>query len=234
MSTDNESLNDAGGEGQRPPFRRRFAHWPPITTAVIVACAVMAVIGRMQPQVTVELMFYPPFASYQPYRFLTSAILHGGFWHLVFNMYALWLLGRVLEPALGKIRFVTLYLVAAIGGNVTIMLLSNLTGKWDIGAVGASGAIFGLFGALAVLYKKVNANMTGIIGLLGVNVVLGFVVPGISWESHLGGLLTGALLTWLWIAIAEWLRDKWKTLHAVVDVGVGLAVLAAFYGLLQL
>lgn len=214
------------------PVRRRLSNWPPITTAIIASCVLMAVVGRVQPQVQVELMFYPPFALEQPYRFLTSAILHSGFWHLVFNMYALWFLGRVLEPALGKIRFTTLYLVSAIGGNVAIMLLSNLTGQWNIGAVGASGAIFGLFGSLAVLYKRVNANLSGILTLLGINLVLGFTVPGISWESHLGGLVVGILLTWLWIGLGTRFRGKRPNLRKVVDIGVALLVLAAMIGLM--
>lgn len=218
-------------EPQGNAVRRRLSHWPPITTAIILICVLMAVVGRMQPQVTVELMFYPPLATAQPYRFLTSAVLHGGFWHLVFNMYALWLLGRLLESALGKLRFLSLYIVSAIGGNTAIMLLSNLTGEWNIGAVGASGAIFGLFGSLAVLYRRVKANMSGIITLLVINVVLGFVVPGISWESHLGGLIVGSILTWLWIATGTRFKGQRQTLRKVVDIAISIAILVILLAL---
>ncbi|VEI13359.1 rhomboid family intramembrane serine protease [Trueperella bialowiezensis] len=226
MTSEESTSNDAGRSG----VRRRFSHVPPLTTAIIVVCVAMAILGRMQPQVTAELMFYPPFAFEQPYRFLTSAVLHGGFWHLVVNMYALWLIGRVLEPAFGKLRFITVYILSAIGGNAAIMLMSHLSGEWNIGAVGASGAIFGLFGALAVLYKRVNAKMSGVVSLLVINLVLGFVVPGISWESHLGGLVTGVTLTWAWLHIAERYRGKktrWRPFFEVLATVVIFLVLVA-------
>lgn len=223
-----------GGQSvpESAPVRRRLSNWPPISTAIIAICILMAVAGRIQPQVTVELMFYPPLASEQPYRFFTSAVLHSGFWHLAFNMYALWLVGRVLEPAFGAVRFILLYVLAAFGGNVAIMLLSNLTGEWNIGAVGASGAIFGLFGALAILYKRMKANMSGILAILGINLVLGFVVQGISWESHLGGLVVGILLTWLWIGIGSRFQGKREYARLAADIGVALLLFAAMVGLL--
>lgn len=209
-----------------PGFRRRMAvrrrNPAPATTVLIVACGIMALVERLQPQVGVELMFYPPLAQVQPYRFITSAFLHSGFWHLVLNMYTLWLLGRVLEPALGRVRYLALYFLSAIAGNAAVYGVANLTGGWNVGAVGASGAIFGLFGALVILSRKVDANMSGIFTILGINLVYSFVVPGISWESHVGGLIVGALLTWAWISIRESFPARRK--RTVLEVAAGLLV----------
>lgn len=207
---EHQSIQEPPIEGavESRSVRRPLSNIPPITTAIGVICVLMAVVVRLQPQVTVELMFYPPISEAQPYRYLTSAFIHSGFWHLVLNMYALWLLGRVIEPVLGKIHFLALYLVSIFGGNVAVYLLAGLTGAWNIGAVGASGAIFGLFGALVVLSKRVEANMSGILTLLAINLAFGLLVPGISWESHVGGLLVGMLLTWMWTLIFDSYRGQ--------------------------
>lgn len=213
--------------------RRRYLS---VTTTIIAICVVMAGAGRLQPQVSVELMFYPPIALYQPYRFITSAFLHNGFWHLVLNMYALWLLGHALEPVMGKARFLALYLISALAGNVAVYALASMTGGWNIGAVGASGAIFGLFGALIVLSRRVQARMSGIIILLAANLIYGFVIPGISWESHVGGLAAGVVLMWLWISSADHFqgRPSPTTRRLIADVGVGLGLCALLCALVLL
>lgn len=226
---DAERFDGVSGEEERASgFRRRMfvrrRYHAPVTAALIVLCAVMALAERLQPQVGVEFMFYPPLAQAQPYRFITSAFLHNGFWHLVLNMYALWLLGRALEPALGWARYLALYFLSAIAGNAAVYAVANLTGGWNVGAVGASGAIFGLFGALMIMYRKVNANMSGILVILAINLVYGFVMPGISWESHVGGLLVGAFLMWLWLSIRE--GGQGRRTRAFLDIASGLAVLA--------
>ncbi|WHU60495.1 rhomboid family intramembrane serine protease [Trueperella pyogenes] len=211
-------------ELQASSVRRRTTR-NPVTIGLIVICGLAAIVGRVQPQVAAELSFYPPLASAQPYRFITSAFLHGGFWHLVLNMYALWLLGRSLEPVLGRWRFLVLYVVSAVAGNTAVFFLAALTGGWNIGAVGASGAIFGLFGALIVLSRRVRANMTGILVLLGLNLIFGFVMPGISWESHVGGLLAGAVLTWAWVAILDKFQNRrWRI---ILDAAAAIGVLSA-------
>lgn len=223
---DAERFNGVSGEEKRAPGFRMFVrrrYHAPVTAVLIVLCGIMALVERMQPQVGVELMFYPPLAQAQPYRFITSAFLHSGFWHLVLNMYALWLLGRVLEPALGWARYLGLYLLSAIAGNAAVYVVANLTGGWNVGAVGASGAIFGLFGALMIMYRKINANMSGILIILGINLVYGFMMPGISWESHVGGLLVGALLMWVWLSIRESVHGR-RT-RVFLDIASGLVVL---------
>ncbi len=125
------------------------------------------------------------------YRLVTAAFLHAGLLHLALNMVALYVLGPPLEAALGRARFLALYLLSALGGSVAAYLLApaNTLG------VGASGAIFGLFGAYAVVVRRLGGDTGPVMGLLAVNLVITFAVPFIDWRAHLGGLATGAVLT---------------------------------------
>ncbi|MEV6966722.1 rhomboid family intramembrane serine protease [Hamadaea sp. NPDC051192] len=135
-----------------------------------------------------RLQAYDVIAQGEAYRFLTSMFLHAGILHLALNMWALWVVGRVIEQALGPVRFLALYLVAGLGGSLAVYLF---TGPYL--TVGASGAIFGLFAALFILLRRVGRDATGMLSLILINVVFTFVVPGISIAGHLGGLLTGAV-----------------------------------------
>ena len=172
---------------------------PLVTYAIIGITALfylIALIPGIGDQVSAMLGFiapalYPELSGvFQPWRLFTVALVHSGLWHLGLNMVALWLIGRSLEPLLGRWRFLTLYLLGTLGGSVAVALLSFLTP-----VVGASGAIFGLFGALLVIGRHIGANITGIAIILGINLVIGF-VPGfnVSWQAHVGGLVTGALV----------------------------------------
>ena len=134
-------------------------------------------------------------AEGQWYRLITSAFLPppgGGLGPLdiIFNMWALILVGPALERLLGHARFLTVYLVSALGGSVALLVLA----PYEL-ALGASGAIFGLFGAWFVVAKRLRLDSRWIVTIIGLNLVLGFVVHGIAWQAHLGGLLSGALLT---------------------------------------
>ncbi|WP_306418483.1 rhomboid family intramembrane serine protease [Arthrobacter glacialis] len=134
---------------------------------------------------------YAPFLTEsEPWRMVTSAFLHSSnIMHIAFNMYALWILGNALEPAFGRARYVALYLVSAFAGSVGVLLISPL----DTVVVGASGAVFGLFGALFVVQKKRGGDLRQIVVLLLINAAIGFIIPGIAWQAHLGGLIAGAL-----------------------------------------
>jgi membrane associated rhomboid family serine protease len=124
------------------------------------------------------------------YRLLTAAFLHAGVFHILMNMFALAQLGPVLEAALGRLRFTALYVLSALGGSVLSYLLSE---PFQLG-VGASGAIFGLFGAYYVVVRRLGGETRSIVTLLVINLVITFTVPIIDWRAHLGGLVTGALL----------------------------------------
>ena len=102
-------------------------------------------------------------------------------------MLAVWMIGRSLEPLLGHARFLALYLISGLGGSVAVALLA-----FGTPVVGASGAVFGLLGALLVIGRHIGANITGIVIILGINLVIGFLPGmGISWQAHVGGLVDG-------------------------------------------
>ena len=129
-------------------------------------------------------------ATGQYYRLATAAFLHAGAFHLAFNMFALAQLGPTLESALGRVRFLALYALSALGGSTLSYLVS---GQGTLG-VGASGAIFGLFGAYYIVVRRLGGETRSILILLGVNLVITFAVPVIDKPAHLGGLLVGAVV----------------------------------------
>jgi membrane associated rhomboid family serine protease len=132
---------------------------------------------------------------------LTAAFLHDTVFlpHIAFNMYALWLFGPQLERLLGRSRYIALYVLSALGGSALSYAFSGA----GMNAVGASGAVFGLFGAFFVVARRLRADTTQIAGLIGINLVLGFVIKGIDWRAHLGGLVTGAAVAAILAAIAR-------------------------------
>lgn len=144
---------------------------------------------------TNALIFAPSIGADEPWRFLTTAFLHstGSIFHIGLNMYALWSIGQFLEPALGRARYLALYLTSAVAGSVMVVLLAT-DADWNRGVVGASGAVFGLFGAVFVIMRRLRRDARGLVVLLVLNAVLSVVIPGISWQAHLGGFLVGAAL----------------------------------------
>ncbi|WP_439675874.1 rhomboid family intramembrane serine protease [Embleya sp. MST-111070] len=155
-------------------------------------------------------------AEGQWYRLLTATFLHQQFWHIGLNMLGLWMLGPPLEAALGRTRFVALYLVAGLGGSA----LSYLIAEPNQGSLGASGALFGLFGAMIVLGRRMNYDLKPLIILLALNLMITFLnMSTIDWRAHLGGLVAGTLAA-IGVVYAP---ARQRTL---VQVGSLLAVLA--------
>ncbi|NMI00524.1 rhomboid family intramembrane serine protease [Pseudonocardia sp. K10HN5] len=130
-------------------------------------------------------------ANGQWWRVLTSGFLHYGPLHLLFNMMALWLIGKDLEMVLGRARFLAVYVVALLGGSAAVMVFYPPNAQ----VAGASGAVFGLMGGLAVVLRRLRAPMGQVIGLIAVNIVLSVVLPGVSLIGHLGGLVIGSAAT---------------------------------------
>jgi membrane associated rhomboid family serine protease len=164
-------------------------------------------------------MFGAAIAAGEWWRLLTAPFLHAGLWHLALNMFALWILGGLLEPLLGRWRFVTVYLVSALAGSVTSYAFSNP----GIISVGASGAVFGLLGATLVALRKLNRDVSGVLVLLLINAVLGFVFPGIDWRAHLGGLVAGLVVT----SAMVYAPRAWRTAAGWGSAALVLVVLAA-------
>lgn len=210
-----------------PTFRtvlggRARAGRPVVTLSIIAVCTVLYLLSRVFPAVTSTLWFAPVIGYEQPYRFLTTAFLHASFLHIAVNMYALWIVGAYLERMLGRWRFAALYLVSAVGGSVAVLVLADpATASWLTPVVGASGAVFGAFAAILVVLRRTGRDATQILVLIAVNLVLGFVATGVSWQAHLGGLLTGLALGLLY----AYAPARSRATSAVVGTGVVLLVL---------
>ena len=149
------------------------------------------------------------------YRLMRAAFLHGSFLHIAFNMYVLFALGPALERILGHVRFLVLYIVAALGGGVASYAFSDIRTI----SVGASGAIFGLMGALLVAGRRLGHDIRQVAMLLAVNVVIGFLAPGVDWRAHLGGLVAGAAAAAVFVYAPKARRTMWQV------IGIGGLVL---------
>lgn len=195
----------------------------PVTYALLgLNVAVYLAQTVLGPQVAERLGLSVDTFLAEPWRLLTSAFIHFGILHVGMNMLALVLLGRPLEMIFGRAKFAALYLIAALGGSAVTLLLTPDNANVLYG--GASGAIFGLFGALVVLqvYKLIRAGNLFLI--LGLNLALSFMLPGIAWQAHLGGLIIGAGIAW---ALVRGLRRDTSTSTMWVEIGLITALVAA-------
>ncbi|WP_287928813.1 rhomboid family intramembrane serine protease [Arthrobacter sp.] len=198
---------------------------PVVTLTMMAICVAAYVLDLVIPNGFVFQTFaYAPFLTEsEPWRMVTSAFLHStNIMHIGFNMYALWILGQALEPAFGRARFLAVYIISALAGSVGVLLMTPV----DTTVVGASGAIFGLFGALFVVQRKRGGDLRSIIVLLVINAALGFIIPGIAWQAHLGGLIAGALCAAVLAYAPRRNRAlvQWGGMAAVVLLMVGLTL----------
>jgi len=177
---------------------------PLVTYGIIAVCVFVYALQWLIPgQAVYEQFAYnnvfatPQYGAFEPWRMLTAAFLHSpdSVLHIVLNMYTLWIFGQALEPLLGRLRFLALYLLSAVGGSVGYLLLNPVLvpGQGLVGVVGASGAIFGLFGAMLLVQRQRGGDTRQLWVLIAINGVIGFLIPQIAWQAHLGGLITGAL-----------------------------------------
>jgi membrane associated rhomboid family serine protease len=167
----------------------------------------------------------------EPWRLLTSGFLHAnalpfGLMHVGLNMWVLWVLGRFVEPALGRVRFLALYVTALLGGALGVVLLSP-----ESRTVGASGAIYGLMGGAILVARERNIDLmrSGLVTTLGLNLLLTISIPGISIGGHLGGLVGGALAGVVLTEIPKRVKANGDTLAAAATVALGLAFAVVAY-----
>ncbi len=208
----------AGAQTVRQPRTQSGGRWgvtTPVLTYGLIAVNVLAFVAQTaSSSVETEFtMWSPAVADGQLYRLITSAFLHSGITHLLFNMFALFVVGPPLEIWLGRLRFGLLYLLSALGGSVLIYLFSPL----NVPTLGASGAVFGLFAATFVVGKKVNVDIRWVVVMIVINLVITFTVPSISWQGHLGGLATGGLIA---LAYAYAPREHRNLVQAGATVGL--------------
>jgi membrane associated rhomboid family serine protease len=207
----------------------------PVVTYTLIGLCVLAYVAELASTAVVrEFMMLGLGASGgqlvgvaegQWYRLFTAMFLHQppqggsfGITHILFNMWALWAIGPSLEQVLGRWRYLALYLLSGLGGSVLLYLVDPTDA-----AVGASGAIFGLFGAFFVIGRRMGGQVGPIVFLLGINLVITFAVPGISWEGHIGGLVVGALLA---VAFAYAPRARQQVVHIAASAAVLVLLVA--------
>ena len=150
------------------------------------------------------------------YRLVSSMFAHQEVWHILFNMLSLWWLGGPLEAALGRARYLTLYLLSGLaGGALTYVLVAP-----SQASLGASGAVYGLFAGTAVLVRRLQYDMRPVIALLVINLIFTFSMSGIAWQAHIGGLVAGGAMSYAMVHAPREHRAlvQWGTCAAVFVV----------------
>ncbi|BBZ78407.1 rhomboid family intramembrane serine protease [Mycolicibacterium anyangense] len=194
---------------------------PVVTYALIAVNVVLFVLDMTSRALRQHLVLWAPaVAAGEYYRLITSAFVHFGIAHILFNMWALYVLGPPLEQHLGRLRFGALYGLSALGGSVLVYLVAPI----GAATAGASGAVFGLFGATFVVARRLNLDIRWLVILIVANLVITFTVPGISWQGHLGGLITGAVVAAAYVYAP-------KDNRALVQAAVTVTMLVVLAGL---
>ena len=195
---------------------------PVLTYGLIAVNVAVFVLQAVSPGLQAKLALWAPaVAGGELYRLGSSAFIHYGLLHLLFNMGALFVVGPPLERHLGRLRFAALYALSALGGSVVVYLFSPLNSATG----GASGAVFGLFGATFVLAKRLNLDVRGVVTLIAINMAITFTIPGISWQGHVGGLITGGLIAAAYLYAPRAGRN-------LLQGGATIGLLALFIGLI--
>jgi rhomboid protease GluP len=165
---------------------------------ILIICAAylaQQLLPDLQSQLLLPGLDYLQYTN-EWYRLITVALTHGGLMHLGFNMYSLYILGTPIESAYGRNKFLVIFTISLLTGSLASVFFNN----GNFVSVGASGAVFGLFGAFLVVGKTIGVNIREIAIIIGLNFVVGFVLGGVDWRAHLGGLFGGALAAQLILA----------------------------------
>jgi membrane associated rhomboid family serine protease len=226
-------VEDAGGSQRQNNVRAlRFAPGRPVITQLLIAINLALYALQILTNGTLtSYLYYVPIATLiEPWRMITAGFIHSdslfsdpsSVLHILLNMYSLWIFGQVLEPMLGRARFLALYLISIFGGSVAVLWFGNVMG----GVVGASGGIFGLMGAYFVVLRSLGVNSSSMVGVIGINLVFTFLNPGISWQAHVGGLVIGALVTYVYSQTRNVSQQKVQT---IALIAISVALVAASY-----
>jgi membrane associated rhomboid family serine protease len=211
--------------------RRAYAGGEPIVTYTLIAVNVLAFIGTLVSGSSVggsvsggssllakAALNGPDVANGDWWRIITSGFMHYGFLHLAFNMYALYILGSMIEPVVGRVRFALIYFVGLIAGSVGALILDP-----NALTAGASGAVFGLMGAAVLVMRNrgVDPWASGIGIWLFLNLAITFTVSNISIGGHIGGLIGGALAAWVLVELPDAVRlPRWGADAVAAVIGV--------------
>jgi len=202
-----------------------------VATRTLIFINVLVYLGQVSSSgALTDWLYYTPMATLsEPWRMITSGFAHSdnlagdptSVLHIALNMYTLYILGNLLEPVLGTRRFTLLYMLSILGGSVAVLVLGDPVG----GVLGASGGVFGLMGAYFVVLRTLGQNNAGIAGIIAINLVFTFINPGVSWEAHVGGLLVGAAVAFLYSRTRMSSQTQLQNL-GLIGLSVGLAVIS--------
>jgi membrane associated rhomboid family serine protease len=199
----------------------------PIVTYTLIALSVVVFIAELilGDRFVSALVYFAPYTLVEPWRLVTHMFAHSAafpFLHLLFNMFTLFLFGRVLEQLLGRVRFLALYAISGLGGAVAVMLISP-----ERPVLGASGAIFGLLAAFFVIQRRLGFSNPTLLVIIALNLGAGFILPGISWQAHVGGLVAGAVVALVFMRTRK--RTQ-RTVQVVLTVAVAAALFLILLG----
>jgi membrane associated rhomboid family serine protease len=196
-------------------LRRASSGGALVTKVLILVNVVLYGLQILTGGILTAYLYYVPIATLaEPWRMITAGFIHSddlfanptSVLHIVLNMYTLWILGQVLEPMLGRLRFFALYMLAILGGSVAVLLFGNPVG----GVLGASGGIFGLMGAYFIVLRSLGANSNSIVGVIAINLVFTFLNSGISWQAHVGGLVIGGAVAFIYSRTRRPEQQSWQ------------------------
>jgi len=193
----------------RPQQQPRRAYRPPSLTldsllVIIIINVVFYLATLIRPVIEAQLAFSPALIADRPWTLVTAMFIHAGFWHIFLNMLVLFFFGRTLKMFVGDNRFLLVYFAGGIVGNLAFWALNLNT---LVFAVGASGAVFAVAGALVVIQPRMRVLFWGIIPMqlwvfvvifMGMLSVPGLAPSGVAWQAHLGGLATGLVIGWFY------------------------------------
>lgn len=215
---------------------------PVITVAIMVICVAVWIVETLLKiawpagynSFVGTGVFMPALATHRPWTFITSMFLHqpASLWHILFNMLTLWCVGPVLERMMGHLPYLALYVLSGLGGSAGMMVWALFSQDgWLTSAYGASGALFGLFASILVVYQRIGIDIRSMLIWMLINFLMPIITPNIAWQAHIGGFIVGGVFVWLLVSGLHALRGKslqQRTLiYGVIMLGVIIAIVIA-------
>jgi membrane associated rhomboid family serine protease len=228
-------VDDAGPQVRPSRIRTSIYSGRPVVTQALIAINVVIFgLQVFSAGMVTDYLYYAPYTTLlEPWRMITSGFVHSdnlftdpaSVLHILLNMYTLYLFGQVLEPMLGKARFLALYLLSILGGSVAVLWFAGPTQ----GVLGASGGVFGLMGAYFVVMRTLGGNSSTIMGVIAFNLIFTFLNPGVSWQAHVGGLILGGLVAFVYSRTRGAHQQNTQIL-GLVGVSLALVLVSAYKG----
>lgn len=216
--------------GPRTAVGGRVRQWlaqpAPVTIALVAVTALVGVLQILPGDLAGSLLYFLGYSLVEPWRFVTYAFVHAGILHFAFNMMVLWMVGPSIEQRIGKLPFLAAYLVSAAGAAVAVAWLTPMSA-----VVGASGAIYALFGMVIGMQRMVGRVQPALLMLVGINLAITFLFSNISWPAHVGGLLIGLALGFGIGVMHKRMRGDQATKAAWLVIGAVAVILAALFAL---